>query len=227
MLQALASQSDELTRELSKLSSTVSRLPICVKRSTAWTAVQKDSQTTRETTKAHESAFSCDSEDNGEFDALKEDRQLADQLTALGERLGALEERTNVATPNLMVPAETKEIDTYQSGKVLDLRAGLNWEALQPANGKPSRPFGRIPTSPMHSLKRFNRLDCARLPDRFLPRNAPQPSSADRLFSSKAPLLRASHGDLRAPSAEPEAPGWRFQSACRTAKSFASASEQR
>ena len=193
---ALASQSDELTRELSKLSSTVSGVRDLREAIDRLDAVQRDSQDHSRNNARHTEQLSAAIQKiTGEIDALKEDRQLADQLTALGERLGAVEERTNVATPNLPVPSETKEIETYQRGRVLDLRAGLNWEALQRASGKPSRQFGRIPTLPMPSSRCFNRSDCARLPDRFSPRSAPQPSSADRLFSSKGPLLRASHAD--------------------------------
>jgi hypothetical protein len=139
---ALASQSDELTRELGKLSSTVSGVRDLREAIDRLDAVQKNSQDHSRNNARHTEELSAAIQKiTGEFSALKEDRQLADRLAALGERLGALEERTNVATPNLAVPTGTKEIETYQSGRVLDLRAGLNWEALQRASGKTFTPI--------------------------------------------------------------------------------------
>ena len=120
---------------------------------------------------------------------------MAEQLTALGERLGALEERTNVATPNLPVLSETKEFDTYKSGKVLDLRTGLSWEALQRASCKAFTPIRSHSDIVDAFVKVLQPLGLRKTTDRFLPRSAPQPSSADRPFSSKGPLLRASHAD--------------------------------
>jgi len=66
---------------------------------------------------------------------LIKDHTLADQLSAFGERLVELEQRANSVAPRTPVTSETKELITYQSSKVLDLRASLHWEGLQEANG--------------------------------------------------------------------------------------------
>ena len=99
-VEALASQSDKLTRELSELSLAVSGVGDLREAIDHLAAVQRDSQDhSRNNARHMEQLSAAIQRIAGEFDALKEERQ-ADQLTALGERLGALEERTNAATPN-------------------------------------------------------------------------------------------------------------------------------
>jgi hypothetical protein len=131
-VEALASQSDKLTREVTELSLAVSGVGDLREAIDHLAAVQRDSQDhSRSNVKHTEQLSAAIQRIAGEFDALKEERQMADQLAALGERLGALEKRTS----------ETKEIATSQSKEVLNLRAGLNWEALQPAGGSAFAPI--------------------------------------------------------------------------------------
>jgi hypothetical protein len=134
-IQELAAQIDEVRIDLRQLSSTVSYVSELRESIQRLTAMQKDLDANRQGhDKRIQELSSAIEAIQPNVAALNEGRQFVEQLSALGERLAELEQRSNVAAPSPALPIEPKSLTSYQSGKVLDLRAGLNWESLQPAD---------------------------------------------------------------------------------------------
>ncbi len=142
-IQELAAQIDEVRIELRKLAPTASHISELSGAIERFSAIQKDlnankegqDERARELSSAIEEVQRSVEKLQRNVAALTEDRHLAVQLSALVGRVAELEQRSNVVAPSPQLADKTKSLTTYQSGKVLDLHAGLNWESLQPVNG--------------------------------------------------------------------------------------------
>jgi len=129
-MEAVAGEVDTVSNELRKLASSFTAVDEHV------ATVQKASaENTQSQNSRFEELSRAIKQIEQDIAAWSEDRTLAEQLAAFGERLRELEDRENVALPTASKAYETKDLTTYQSGEVIDLRSGLRWVGLQAING--------------------------------------------------------------------------------------------
>lgn len=138
-MKALAGEVDAVSNELRKLASSFTAVDELREAIEQVATVQKASAENSQGNHTRiEDLYSALKQIEQNIAALSQDRTVAEQLATFGNRLRDLEDHKNV--PVLAEPParETKDLTTYQSGQVLDLRSGLRWNGLQAINGNPN-----------------------------------------------------------------------------------------